>query len=361
MSEARGAGVTRPRGRLLAFRIVTLVIGAAFGLAAAEAGIRLSGLSAAGGLVTVSERDFSRVPGIFEPGQDVVDRRIPALTFRVRINSLGYRGAEFPLIKPERQLRVLMAGDSFTFGDFVEDDESLPGQLQRALQCRLPSLVINAGVGGASIRTERHMIERGLAVSPDLVVLTYYENDIADLEDPLWERLQRNRDAKSRLPLSVIYPIVKDSALWSLVNDVQARWRGRRRLDRNGAPRPVADSDAGARQESLRSAYAREFTDVVALLRARKIPLMLATYPSHLSLRAPAASANTEWVEALGESLGTQVVRLRTALEDSGLATEDLYALPLDGHPRARAHEIAAAFLADAIGQRMLSAYCGNS
>jgi hypothetical protein len=47
---------------------------------------------------------------------------------------LGYRGANFPAEKRPGAFRILAVGDSFTYGDFVDDGETLPARLEEALR-----------------------------------------------------------------------------------------------------------------------------------------------------------------------------------------------------------------------------------
>lgn len=51
--------------------------------------------------------------------------------FHVSINSLGYRDEEFNL--NQRKKRILVIGDSFTFGYGVNNDESYPALLNNLL------------------------------------------------------------------------------------------------------------------------------------------------------------------------------------------------------------------------------------
>ena len=58
--------------------------------------------------------------------------------------------------------RVLCLGDSYIFGDFVDDDEAFPAALQVALERRVPHRpleVINAGVNGYTIIDEAALAE----------------------------------------------------------------------------------------------------------------------------------------------------------------------------------------------------------
>ena len=98
----------------------------------------------------MTSAEFEQVPGIFGRNQETVVNKIPQIRYGVRIDSLGYRGQDFPRSKPDGEFRILYVGDSFVFGDFVDDEETLPAQAERALRsrCSRAVLIINAGVGG---------------------------------------------------------------------------------------------------------------------------------------------------------------------------------------------------------------------
>lgn len=337
--------------RRLASNLVVAVAALALAVGAAEMLVRWSGTVPPGGIATVSAADFARVPGLFTPGQDVVDRRMTLLPFRVRINDLGYRGPDIPQPRPADERRIVMVGDSFTFGDFVEDDETLPAQLEARLACAGAIRVINAGVGGSTIDTQAHMVERSLVLEPDLVVLTFYENDVADLGNPLWDQLARNRAVRSRFPVSVVYPVTRRLALWNLFLQVRARRQASQRVDAAGPAEAASGPDAARQVAELRSAYARRLADLAARLRERRIPFVFAAYPSHHSLREGARRADLAWVEETARGLGIDVVSFWDALRTAGRPIDELYALPYDGHPRAAGYGVAAEALAARLGQ----------
>ncbi len=95
------------------------------------------------------------------------------------MNALGARG---PLIAHARQPgtpRILLLGDSVTWGFGVADDESLPA----ALSTRLRDVeVVNLGVAGFGTAQELVLLrEEGLAYQPDHVVLVFtLANDVED-------------------------------------------------------------------------------------------------------------------------------------------------------------------------------------
>ena len=185
--------------RRLVFPAAAVAAGSLAALLIAEIALRVMSLAPSAGISTVNEAEFVHVPGIFEPEQSIVDRQIRALPYAVRIDSLGYRGVDFPRKKVPGELRVLAIGDSFTYGDFVDDGQTVPAVVQRQLEraCGRPVTVVNAGVGGSTITTQIEMLRRAAAISPDVVVLTFSENDVTDLRDDMWHDLAVNRSAES--------------------------------------------------------------------------------------------------------------------------------------------------------------------
>ena len=93
-----------------------------------------------------------------------------------RINARGYRGAEIPAKQAGRP-RLLVLGDSVTEGHGCAEAESYPSLLQQRL-ADAGWEVINAGVQGASPLYYAANLPRYLALQPDAVLLTIFENDV---------------------------------------------------------------------------------------------------------------------------------------------------------------------------------------
>lgn len=101
----------------------------------------------------------------------------------VRVNSLGLRGPEIEASPAAGTFRVLVLGDSFTFGAQVDEDETfvtrLGHYLRRGAERRgWPAgeiETINAGVDGWSTRDELVWLRaEGLRLQPDLVILMFF-------------------------------------------------------------------------------------------------------------------------------------------------------------------------------------------
>lgn len=108
----------------------------------------------------------------------------------VRINSLGYRQPEF---SPERkgEIRIVVVGDSFTFGYGVEEDESFVSVMAAELvRCGVRSAqVVNGGVPGRWL--DSYYLElktRLLALDPDVVLVgLFLGNDLASPDSEAYE------------------------------------------------------------------------------------------------------------------------------------------------------------------------------
>jgi hypothetical protein len=331
--------------RRLLLTATSVALGLAAGLLVAEVVLRVFHLAPSNAVSTVTTAQFEAIPGIWAPGQDLVDRRNAHLPYHVTTDSLGYRGAAFPLRKEPGAFRVLLTGDSFAFGDFVDDDATLPAQLERDLAPRCAGVrVINAGLDAATIVDEAPMVERGLAVQPDLVVVLFSENDISDLgRQSTWEALASNRAAKSRFPLSVLYPVLRRSALWNFALDRRAALALKfHRVPVDWTAR--GDDRATARLRAIYRDALRGLRDRLAL---RHVPLVVLAYPSHLALMHPDLRGQVGWLTGMADSARIPVIDLTAPLMASGEPMTRLYLLPYDGHPSALGYGISASYIAD--------------
>ena len=98
----------------------------------------------------------------------------------ININSLGFRGSDFEIIKDPNTYRIFMVGGSTTFGSgATSDDKTIPAYLQYEFQKNNYNVeVINAGVGAAGSLEEaykiRHMYKQ---FDPDLFLIYDGFND----------------------------------------------------------------------------------------------------------------------------------------------------------------------------------------
>jgi hypothetical protein len=114
------------------------------------------------------------------------------------INAEGFRGRDFSLAKAEDSVRIIMLGDSITYGSYTSKD-SFPEVLEELLNTRIRTLslplryeVMNFGVGGYNIVSEVGVLKAyGLKYKPDIVILNYFWNDNDLYSFNYWSFLKR--------------------------------------------------------------------------------------------------------------------------------------------------------------------------
>jgi lysophospholipase L1-like esterase len=100
----------------------------------------------------------------------------------VSINSHGHRDREYTVEKPADVYRIVILGDSTTFGWGVPEEQTVAKILERRLNedpaRRRRFEVLNAGVGNYdTVQEYTHYLTFDRAFHPDLVVLEYFIND----------------------------------------------------------------------------------------------------------------------------------------------------------------------------------------
>ena len=112
--------------------------------------------------------------------------------FMVNTNHEGLRDYEYPFEKDSTTYRILVLGDSFPFGWGIEMDETYPKILERTLNNTqpIPGIrkyeVINSGVYGYGTKQELlYYRQRGSTYHPDLVILSFFKNDVEDSRQDL--------------------------------------------------------------------------------------------------------------------------------------------------------------------------------
>jgi lysophospholipase L1-like esterase len=103
---------------------------------------------------------------------DYLGRRAAAAP--LRINHLGFREHEIGPKHGDRY-RIAIVGDSFTWGNGLEEAERTSNVLGEALGPRFE--VLNFGLPGNNLPEHLDVLSRALTVSPDYVLLQLYIND----------------------------------------------------------------------------------------------------------------------------------------------------------------------------------------
>lgn len=98
----------------------------------------------------------------------------------LRLNSLGYRDGEIDPVKPAGVYRIAVVGDSFAFGQGIDEEERLSNLLERRLhRPDRPVQVLNFGRPGNNTADELAVLKKDvLPLLPDFVLLQWYINDV---------------------------------------------------------------------------------------------------------------------------------------------------------------------------------------
>ncbi|MCK5710129.1 MAG: SGNH/GDSL hydrolase family protein [Deltaproteobacteria bacterium] len=116
------------------------------------------------------------------------NKSMELMNVMVDINSDGHRDIEYPVAKGD-EYRIIVLGDSLTFGWGVEEEETFATILEEDMNSVYPTEIINFGTGNYNTEQEVNLfIEKGLKYDPDKVVLFYFINDaeITPKKSDLW-------------------------------------------------------------------------------------------------------------------------------------------------------------------------------
>jgi len=113
----------------------------------------------------------------------------------VKINSNGLRDYEYSFKKPLNTYRILVLGDSITFGWGVPFEKVYSKVLESRLNKngdRVSYQVINAGVGNYQIKDEVSLLKyEGMKYDPDMIILGYFVDDPKINETPRFFYLKK--------------------------------------------------------------------------------------------------------------------------------------------------------------------------
>lgn len=270
----------------------------------------------------------------------------------VSVNRAGYRGSEVPLRGDGRALRVVLLGDSITFGLEVGDEETFAQRLHGDPRFEVVNLAVDGyGPGQSLLRLERE----GLRFAPDVVVMNVcLENDFADAVSPTF--LYDGSHPKPYFRLERGELVLHDRQLrlssrerLGLLLREQSRALGALTALLVRAPAPAHWLDR--REAALRDPGAEALTvALVSRMRARAAgagaAFLVALHPGRDSLRR-----RSHWAKALIGApglRGSPVIEMREEYRARG---RDAGSLIMDhvGHLTADGHRAAAAVLAEAL------------
>jgi len=278
----------------------------------------------------------------------------------VMVNGRGYRGPEVPIV--EGRKRIVVLGDSITFGNRLPFDVTYPAVLHRLLS-PLGGDVINLGVGGYDTIQEVALLKkRGLAERPDVVVVGFCLNDAGVVSGNLEfmeSELAWRHSWWAELRLAAFFGgMVERRRLrnWQREMNEPGNFRRRYRnlIDEIAADDPVRKLMAAAPdvhparwyQSAERVGRIRNgFTELGRLSRAHGFTVIVAIIPALIQRQNEYPYGMVHEIVAYeARRAGLDVVDFGRSFLAAGM--DSLRIDPGDGiHPNARGHEIMAAAL----------------
>ena len=255
------------------------------------------------------------------------NREVKLMNATVRINSDGFRDDEYPLEKGQRW-RIIFLGDSLTFGWGVEKEQSFEHLLERELDAREPTEIINFGTGNYNtVQQVNLLLEKGLRYRPDQVVLFYFINDA----EPVPQR--------SRLPWLGNIRIV--TFYWSRVKALLARLDPSAGFEAYYASLYRGDSEGWRRGRAA-------LLELQETCREHGIVLQVVLLPELHELVDYTFAREHALVADFLRANGIPVLDLAPSFANETDPTT-LWVAPDDAHPNARAHGLIANYTLDFI------------
>lgn len=266
---------------------------------------------------------------------------------RVTINSHGLRDGEIPYKKSAGEKRVLVLGDSVTFGWGTSQGENFSDQMERMLreQTGTEWQVINAGVNGYNTEQEATFLRlEGMRYSPDYVLLVYVSNDVDAVFDPNETTWRRHPSWPSSLP-EAINRLRQLSYLLQMTH-LMVRME---KMDQARAAATLGNPDASAQLARSMTGHAdwqgskNALLDIARQCDTAGIPFIVGLYSSL------DGGFDPEFVAQL-QGEGIDAIHLQPAWQ--GVPEDLAHVSRIDSHPSPLVHEKIAEYLVDTFRQR---------
>ena len=165
--------------------------------------------------------------GDLPPNRNFIASENPFLPYRVVTNSLGLRNSEdVSLVKPAGKIRILTIGDSFTFGPYVNNQDTYPSKLEQILKQKYPEVeVLNAGIPGYTLKDElEYLEEKGVKLNPDVIVVGVYIADLSRYGASSQAIFSRAQHQRTEARWGWLLKLARKSAILAEVRQLAKNW-----------------------------------------------------------------------------------------------------------------------------------------
>jgi lysophospholipase L1-like esterase len=261
----------------------------------------------------------------------------------VRTNSLGLRDREYDLSRKNVK-RVLLLGDSFTFGEGLDVEENFDNKLEALLNTiEEQYYVINTGVGGwGTIQQTRYAKDHFQLFDPSFIILTFCGNDPSD--DARFRSDEQVDHEKGRFYFPGKIFIRNHSHLYRFiykrVKTIEHYWQQEAKLRKNPKLRMDSQSSTVISETEWKSTISviYEFHKEYLDYNPDGILLIQATYPLNEDIR--------DHLRSISNDKDLIYVDL---YEEASQVGADQIRLPYDGHWTPQMHKISAKALLEVI------------
>jgi lysophospholipase L1-like esterase len=265
----------------------------------------------------------------------------------VRTNAFGFRDHEWTVPKPAGRTRVMVVGDSFTFGNALDQENRYTDLLDARLHAVGDVEVINASAGGWNLDNESAFLRtEALQYEPDALVLAFVINDWVPNGYDRSAPVKMNLSADGRLDARpswlrwLPYPVI----FWLKSPALVAYLRDRVAAAANG---DSLDGDLISNRVDLEhnEYVVATFAELGALKQwseAHRLPMILLAIPPVNLFWVPRDSpAYLKYLAAFCERQGIGFVDPSPAFWSQKNPTK-LYMYPWDNHLAAAGHRLVA-------------------
>ncbi|MGD8509314.1 MAG: SGNH/GDSL hydrolase family protein, partial [Syntrophobacterales bacterium] len=287
----------------------------------------------------------------------------------IHINADGFRDLDYPLEKKVTVFRIMVIGDSFTFGQGVNLEDTYSKQLERRLNdMGKTSEVISCGVIGYGMWQYLETLERKvIPYKPDLVILGLFIDDIPTSVSP-YEDLQNwpgtnpfVKDASGLMSRSYLWNFLKNS-----ITFVETKYRYLRghnylkgiekRKEATGPAHPESTWYPimyGKLPKDIYSDFAETLHTFMRICETANIQVLVVLIPDAAQMHEPERQEVNLFVAQTCKDIGVPFVDVTKRFEKE----EDprtLYLFPLDAHTSPKGHRLIADSIFEQLQERKL-------
>lgn len=277
------------------------------------------------------------------PNKNFIADEVPNLPYQVVTNNEGFRSFNPTNIKKlEGKIRIIAVGDSFTFGPYVNNQDTYPIKLENYLKEKsIDTEVLNAGVSGYTLQDEMsYLKDKGFHLKPDLIIIGVYQNDVSDYQDS--QRSYFSRD-NQKTKYSLILNIAKKSAFLTFLERKISQSRAANQ--RVNVLNSKSEEEPDYKKEL--DAYINDLNILIDEADRRNIKLLLVFFPSFDQLLEDKyfPQDNIKSILILKDVDHIDLLSNFKSHENKKL----LYLLPFNGHLSSTGNDLSGKLIADKV------------